>query len=452
LKFERFDLTVLGALGLIVLAIGGVWLAGDRVGARIVRTLPETNTTISPNGQVIIEFAQAMNQSSVESGFSLTPSLAGRFIWKDKTMTFVPQSPFERGKTYTAQLAAGVVSATGQSVKQAQSWQFNIRKPSVIYISPSSEMRELWSLTPGGQPQPLTSTNGGIYDFAVSPTGDFVAYSVLNKTGGLDLWEMDRDGSNQKVIVDCAADRCTAPSWSPDGARLAYSRETQAQTAGGPHGAPRVWIFDTTTGQNNPLYQDSQMLGYGPSWSPDGKRLAAWDGGAGSIRVLDLQTSETMLLPSQSGSAGTWSPDGATMLYNDISLVGEQPYVKMFVAEFATKKIRPAFSSDTQLTDYSVPMYSPDGKWIAAGVKTPSSGLGSDLWVLYPDGTHGQVVADDPQYTYGSYKWDPWSQSLIFQRFALGVAFAKPEVLLWSLADNSTQVLAQDASLPEWLP
>jgi Tol biopolymer transport system component len=159
-----------------------------------------------------------------------------------------------------------------------------------------------------------------------------------------------------------------------------------------------------------------------------------------------------MLLPSQSGNPGAWSPDGNTMLYDDISLVGEQPYVKMFVADFATKKIKPAFAGDTQLTDYSVPTWSPDGQWIAAGVKTPSSGLGSDLWIMHPDGSAGRVVADDPQYTYGSYKWDPWSGALLFQRFALGVPFAKPEILIWSAADNSTRVVAQDASLPEWLP
>ncbi len=441
-----------GFIGLMVLAVAGVWLAGDRVGARIVRTLPEVNTTISPNGQVVIEFAQTMNQASVEGAFSLSPHLSGRFIWKDKTVTFLPQAPFEQGATYTAQLATGAQSATGQTVKQTLSWQFKIREPEVIYISPSSDARELWSLTLGSQPRPLTSTGGGIYDYAVSPTGDFVAYSVANKAGGLDIWDMGRDGSDQKVLVDCASDRCTAPSWSPDGARLAYSRESPNPVEGQPHGPPRVWIYEMATAQNNPLYQDSQMLGYGPSWSPDGKRLAAWDGGAGSIRVLDLQTNETMLLPSQSGNPGTWSPDGLTMLYDDISLVGEQPYVKMFIADFATKKIRPAFNDDTQLTDYSVPTWSPDGQWVAAGVKTPTSGLGSALWIMHPDGSAGRAVAEDPQYTYGSYKWDPWSSAVIFQRFALNVPYAKPEILLWHMADNSTQVIAQDASLPQWLP
>jgi Tol biopolymer transport system component len=452
MKLERFDALVWGILGLIGLTVVGVILLGDQVGARLVGTRPEPDGSVSATGQVVIEFAQAMNQASVESGFSLEPTLSGRFIWQNKTLTFVPAQPFQRHTTYTAQVAQGVLAANGQAVKQTVTWRFTVREPAIIYIAPASEARELWSLTPGQEARPLTATGGAIYDYAVSPDGEQVAYSVANEKGGLDLWVMNRDGSTQRVWVECAADRCSAPNWSPAGNRLAYSRETEGLTPGGPHGPPRVWILETDTGQTTPLYQESQLLGSGPSWSPDGQRLAAWDGSLGSIRVLNLQTNETMLLPSQSGAPGTWSPDGATMLFNDLSLVGELPYVKMYLAEFATKQIRPAFNDETQLTDYSVPVWSPDGVWVAAGIKTPSSGLGSQLWILHPDGTGGRAIADDPQYTYGAYRWSPWSDSLIFQRFELGLPFAKPEILIWSAADNSVKPVVSDASLPAWLP
>jgi TolB protein len=451
-KLDRFDGVVWGVLGLIGLMVAGLWLIGDRVGARIVRTLPPAGSAISAKGRLAIEFAQAMDETSVENGFSLQPPVKGRFIWQDKTMTFLPLEPYRRGGAYTAQLAAGVLSADGQAVKQVVRWQFTIRPPAVIYLGPSSDRRELWSIVPGGPPAALTSTNGAIYDYAVSPDGERVAYSLATPQGGLDLWIMNRDGSDQRALAVCAADRCSAPSWAPDGGRLAYSREGPGASAGGPHGPPRVWIFDLAANQASPLYADSHILGYGPSWSPDGKHLAAWDGSAGSIRVLDLQTQQTMLLPSQSGTPGAWSPDGAAMLFNDISLVGEQPYVKMFLAEFATKTIRPAFSDDKQFTDYNVAVWSPDGQWVAAGLKTPDGGQGSHLWILHPDGTGGRAVADDPQYTYGSYHWDPWSQALIFQRFALGAPLAKPEILLWSAADNSVTAISPDGSLPEWLP
>jgi Tol biopolymer transport system component len=262
---------------------------------------------------------------------------------------------------------------------------------------------------------------------------------------------MNRDGSNQRLAVNCAADRCITPNWAPDGSRLAYSRQNAGIAPGAPHGPPRVWTLDIASGQTAAMYQDSQVLGYGPSWSPDGRRIAAFDGSIGGIRVLDLQTGDVMILPSQMGVVGTWAPDGQTMLYNDLSIVGEQPYVQMYLANFQTKEVNLTFEAGEARIDYSVPVWSPDGQWAAAGLKNALSGGGNQLWIMRPDGSEGRAIADDPKYTYGAYRWDPWSQSLVFQRFELGEPFAKPEIMMWSPGDG-VRLIAQDASMPAWLP
>jgi Tol biopolymer transport system component len=452
LKLERFDVIVWGLLLLIALAAGAVLLIGDQVGARIVGTRPEAGGQLAALGQIQIEFGQAMNQPSVESAFSIEPAISGKFIWREKTVTFIPSQPFQRNITYTARLNNTAASTSGQTVKQELAWQFSVRAPAVIYIAPASETRELWIQPLEGEAQAVTATGGRVYDFAVAPTGEQVVYSLVNEAGGVDLWKMDRDGSNQQVLVECGADRCTVPAWSPDSGQVAFTREAAGIAQGAPRGAPRVWIYDFATGQASQLYADTQLLGYGPSWSPDGRRLAAWDGSVGSIRVVELATGDMMLLKTQSGMVGTWSPDGGTMLFNELSFVSEQTYVKMYLADFATKQVSLAFETDQKLVDYSVPVWSPDGVWIAAGIKTPTSGLGSQLWVMRPNGTEARPIAGEIEYTYGAYRWNPWSDGLVFQRFALGVPFAKPEILLWSATDNSVRVFASDASMPAWLP
>ena len=452
MKLERFDVVVWSVVSLIALALGAVLWIGDRAGVRIVGVRPESNETISAKGAVVIEFAQPMNRASVESGFRIDPEIEGRYFWQANTLTFAPSEPFARNVTYMATVIKGVLAESGQAVKADVAWRFTAREPQVVYIAPASEAHELWVKDLEGEPRALTATNGGIYDFAVAPDGESIAYTVVNESGGSDVWLMNRDGSTQWVVVECASDRCTAPDWSPDGRRIAYSRESAGIAPGAPNGPPRVWIFDRMSGASSPLYQDSQLLGYGPSWSPDGKRLAAWDGSVGSIRVVELNTGDTLLLKSQSGVVGAWSPDGETMLFNDLSFVSEQPYVKLYAADFATKEVRPAFDDERQVVDYSVPVWSPDGLWLAAGLKTAASGLGSQLWIMRPDGSEARVVAGDPQYTYGAYRWSLWSDALIFQRFALGVPFARPEILMWSIEDGSIRVIAEDASLPAWLP
>ncbi len=451
MKLDRFDLIVWLSLGVIGLALLGVLLVGDQADARIVGVTPEANGSPSANGRVGIEFAQDMDRASVESAFSLEPSIQGKFSWQEKQLWFAPEAPFARGITYMAKLKSGAVGAQGQKLKRDFVWQFSIRDPLVIYLTPSNG-GELWSVAPGGDPKPLTNTGGRIYDFAVAPTGEQIAYTVVNESDGVDVWLMNRDGTAQHRAVDCAADRCTTPAWSPDGNRVAYSRANAGIAPGAPHGPPRVWILDIDAGQNSALYQDSQLLGYGPSWSPDGGRIAAWDGIAGGIRVYDFQTQEVIMLPSQMGLVGAWSPDGQTMLYNNLSIVAEQPVAKLYQANLQTKEVKVALESNQAVVDYSVPVWSPDGRWIAVGLKASTGGMGSQLWIMRPDGGESRPIATEPQYTYGAYRWDPWSQAILFQRFELGAPFAKPEILLWSFISNTTQPIAQDASLPAWLP
>lgn len=452
MKLERFDIVVWSLLLVIAVAVGAVLLIGDQVGARVVGTQPENGGQLSALGQVQIDFGQAMNRASVESAFSIEPAVTGKFVWQEKTVTFIPSQPFQRGTTYTAHLNNTAASTSGQTVKKELSWQFSAREPAIMYVAPASDARELWIQPLNGEARAVTATNGRIYDFAVAPTGDQIVYSVVNESTGIDLWKMDRDGSNQQMLVECGGDRCTVPAWSPDSSRVAFTREAAGVAANAPRGAPRVWIYDFPTGQASQLYADNQLLGYGPSWSPDGRRLAAWDGSVGSIRVVELATGDMMLLQTQSGMVGTWSPDGGTMLFNELSFVSEQTYVKMYLADFATKQISLAFETQEKLVDYSVPVWSPDGAWVAAGIKTPTSGLGSQLWTMRPDGSESRLIAGEIEYTYGAYRWNAWSDELVFQRFALGVPFAKPDIMLWSARDNSVRVFASDASMPAWLP
>ncbi len=452
MKPDRFDFTFWGVIALVGVALGAVLLIGDRVGARVVSVTPESGGVVGAHSRIGVEFAQAMNQASVESAFAIEPPVPGKFTWEDRELWFTPREPFRLGVTYIARITTGAISVGGQRVKNDVVWQFTVRELSIIYVAPASDARELWSVAlSGGEPKPLTGTGGMIYDFAVSPDGEGIAYTVVNEQTGIDLWLMNRDGSNQRLAVNCAADRCITPNWAPDGSRLAYSRQNAGIAPGAPNGPPRVWTLDIASGQTAAVYQDSQVLGYGPSWSPDGRRIAAFDGSVGGIRVLDLQTGDVMILPSQMGVVGTWAPDGQTMLYNDLSVVGEQPYVKMYLANFQTKEVNLAFEAGEAQIDYSVPVWSPDGQWAAAGLKNALSGGGNQLWIMRPDGSEGRAIADDPKYTYGAYRWDPWSQSLLFQRFELGEPFAKPEIMMWSPGDG-VRFIAQDASMPAWLP
>lgn len=453
MKADRFDYTVWVVLALLTLAIGGVIWAGDRAGARVKGTSPTTGTTIGAYDSVGIEFAEAMQVATVEAALTLEPPISGTFHWEGQKFWFTPTTPFQRGYTYTARLRAGSLSLGGQSVKQDVVWQFTVRDPWIAYISPISQDREVWRVRPDGTDAgQLTHTGGAVYDLAVSRDGESMAYSVLNAQGGLDLWLMRADGSQPHQVVDCGLDQCSVPAFAPDGSQLAYSRESAGLEPGAPPGPPRAWIVDLTTGKTGPLYQDSQVSGYGPSWSPDGQRIAVLDGALGSLRVYNIQSGQEALLPTAMGMMGTWSPDGSQMIYTDLTFGGDAPFSTLYRADFINPAIAPLLGQEPNSADYGPPAWSPTGDWLAVSQRTAEGGPGKQIWLMHPDGTGAQPITTDAKYTHGGYQWDAWGQALVFQRFEMNVAFAVPELVVWDRTTNEQTVIARDASLPRWLP
>lgn len=451
LKLERFDYIVWGTVAAVTLVIGAVILLGDRVGAQVAATIPLDGGEIGGHGRVGIQFAQTMQAETVAPLFSVEPAAEGVVEWDGNTMWFKPSRPLKPGAQLTARLKAGALSAEGRELKNEVVWRFSVRQPRLIYVAPTDK-RELWVTTMGGAPKQLTRTEGKVYDYTVSPDGGQVVYSVVNDASGVDLWVMTDAGDSQRKLLDCGPERCSVPAWSPDGKRLAYSRQTAGLTPGGPLGPPRVWTLDIASGQTGQLYESDQVLGYGPTWSPDGNWVAAYDGTSTRIRVLNVQTKKEILLPSLMGTTGSWSPDSTRMLYNDLKIAGEQTHSTLYVADFATEQISPAFAEEAVGADYGVPDWSLDGQWVISSVKRAERGLGSQLWIMHPDGSESRPVTDDPAYTFGGYQWDPWGQWVVFQRFELGVPFAKPEIMVWSFATGQITPVANDASLPGWLP
>jgi TolB protein len=213
-----------------------------------------------------------------------------------------------------------------------------------------------------------------------------------------------------------------------------------------------VWTVSVATGQAAALYQNSQILGYGPAWSPDGKRLAFFDGSAEGIRVLNIETGEEVVLPSWMGLVGAFSPDSQKMLFNDMKIVEEQVSSVLYLADFATAEVTAPLGENAPWSDYGVPAWSPDGAWLAVSLRDGTDKPGKQLWVMRPNGAEARAITDEPGYAHGSYRWDPWGTALVIQRVPLGTPFPKPELVVWSVETGRLQVVAVDGTLAQWLP
>ena len=89
----------------------------DTTPPTITAVLPEDGATDVPASTTIsATFSEAMNKTSTEAAFSITPTLAGAFSWDGNTMTFTPDAYLAYSTGYTVTIAATATDLAGNGL------------------------------------------------------------------------------------------------------------------------------------------------------------------------------------------------------------------------------------------------------------------------------------------------------------------------------------------------
>ena len=205
----------------------------------------------------------------------------------------------------------------------------------------------------------------------------FVSYDAFS--GGSSLQVVDVAGGEPQLLAENAA----APAWSPDGSQIAYLTASDGLADPFTAEAAELRVINAGGGRSTVLDNRANAYGLAPQWSPDG-RTVAYTGGdfdAPEVRLVsaDGGGARAIKSPTAGMSLGdpAWSPDGASLA---VTLVGGMfaSAGGIAVLDVDSDEVRTLVEADSAY--YSRPRWSPDGRFIAAGVS--DAGMTSDAVVI----------------------------------------------------------------------
>ena len=188
-----------------------------------------------------------------------------------------------------------------------------------------TQEREVWVMDANGKNEKKLADWGWCTSW--SPDGKRIVFGrdVWEKKDGkwesieADICVMNADGSNLETLLEGSV---YTPAWSPDGTEIAFARDW-------PGREDEIWVMDAD-GQNEKMLTNQ---GNFPCWSPDGRKIVfnsyrdGWDAWqSADIYVMDADGGNVKRL-TKPGPAHdcfpAWSPDGKKIAF--CSYEGDNP-------------------------------------------------------------------------------------------------------------------------------
>jgi Tol biopolymer transport system component len=229
----------------------------------------------------------------------------------------------------------------------------------VAYESYPSGTFEAWAMgADGGEPHPLLPAATA---FSWSPMNDRLLLIHDDTFLQPKIYAVDPDGMNRTDLSQADNDFDSSPSWSPDGAHIAFETDRETGTT---HG-----IYKMNADGTQIAYLRSQ--GLRPAWSPSGQWIA-YDN-AGLMRTPQNGSSE-IPITADPVSAYRWSPDSSTLVYVNSA----------DAADICTVRISDSHVDQLTATgNETEPQWSPDGTRI---VFTSTRDGNEEIYVMTASG------------------------------------------------------------------
>ena len=330
--------------------------------------------------------------------------------------------------------------------------KFNLDEAYVTYLAiDDAYHKQLYLIrVTGGEAQQITNGETGVWNYSVSPDGRSLIYSVPDGGTGSELWFWEAEMSAPERILSCPEESCSDALWSPTTNQILYSRLTfgdeQAYL-----GIPSLWWLDLESRETQPLFQDSQLPGYNPRWSFDGKWLSYTSASPQEIQIYNLESNERQTLPTEIGSAAIWSPNLEKFLQADLQFIGDMYLSKISLYDVESKTLT-AFPSKENFDDNN-PTWSPGGRRIAfsRGEWTLEfASAGDQIWLMDAEGQKLRPLTDHAETTHGPAAWSADGHYLLYRAYSVKNTAAPSQIHILEIETGDVTQVAAPGESPSW--
>ena len=298
----------------------------------------------------------------------------------------------------TAFIFTAIISLTAAQLSSAQS---NGR---IAFQSDRTGRLEIFVMdVDGSNPVQVTDSPGSNEMPSLALGGDQISFAS-KRDGDYEIYKINADGTNPVNLTHTeGADR--GPVWSPDGTRIAFWSRRD--------GNAEIYVMNADGSDQVNLTNNSDFFEAWPTWSPDGEKLLfISDPGRESysrppvdadIVVMNADGSNQVKLTNNGGAwiegYAVWSPNGTQVAYEISDALGRNYDVWVMNADGTGQKNLTTTGSELE----AVPRWSPDGSQIAYFATTGGT---PNIWVMNADGTNKINLTNDDQVTD---VWPSWA-------------------------------------------